>query len=64
MSVPKPNPPSLVYVGPEVDRDLYRRLRKKISLVEKIELLGNNPDHETYHKKLIALAELHGVEVE
>jgi len=49
---------------PERDRELYRKLRKKISLVEKIELLGNNPDHETYHGKLIALGKAHGIEVE
>ena len=64
MSVPKSNPPSLVCVGSEVDRSLYRRLRKKITLLEKIELLGDNPDHETYHRKLIRLADLRGVKVE
>ena len=50
--------------GPEFDRELFRKLKRHITIAEKIELLGNNPDHETYHRKLIALAEKHNVEVE
>jgi transcriptional regulator with XRE-family HTH domain len=50
--------------GPEFDRDLFRKLKKHITITEKIELLGNNADYEAYHKKLIALAEKHGIEKE
>ena len=49
---------------PERNRELYRRLKRRISLIEKIELLGNNPDDETYCRKLIALARQHGLEVD
>ena len=56
--------PEYRFAPPEVDRELYRKLRRRLSLVERVELLGNNPDHAAYHKKLIALAEKHGVGTE
>ena len=64
MSVLKPNPPSLPCADLEVGRDLYRRLRKRITLTEKNDLLKDNPDTLAYHLKLIRLAELRGVKVE
>jgi len=64
MSVLKPTPHSLSYADLEVGRDLYRRLRKRISLAEKNDLLKDNRDTLAYHLKLIRLAELRGVKVE
>ena len=64
MSVLKPTTPSLSCADLEVDRDLYRRLRKRITLTEKNDLLKDNRDTLAYHLKLIRLAELRGVKVE
>ena len=47
---------------PESDRDLFRRLKGHLGITERIELLGNNPDHACFHRKLIAAAAKHRVE--
>jgi len=50
-----------IYNGALRDRDLYRKLRSKITLKEKENLFDDLGDYESYREKLYKLAEKYGV---
>ena len=45
------------------DRDLYRKVEKKVTFEEKITLLDFSGDYRTYQRNLLKLARRHGVEI-
>jgi transcriptional regulator with XRE-family HTH domain len=45
----------------EKDRSLYRKLTKKITLKEKLDLLENTDDYSAYQKELLRLAKKYNI---
>ena len=55
--------PEFEGIGPEHDRDLFRQLRRVMTMPERLRLLEPRDDYAEYRRRLVELAEKYGIEV-
>jgi len=55
--------PEYKEIGPEFDRDLYRQLKKKISIDDRIYLFAKGTDYNSYRERLLNLCEKYDVPI-